>query len=161
MANIGYVDLVYADEYVNLHFLSTDDLRFSWEALSDEDKEVLLRRSFEAIETLKFTGVKTCPGQLLAFPRFPDTEVPEAIKAAQVENAVSLSDTSVTEDAVFYEKLWQFGVESYSIGNLSEKTSSGAWGRGTTAANGVVSAKAARLLKPFLSGSYCIRGDRR
>ena len=159
MANIGYVDLAYADEYVSLHFLSTDDLRFSWEALSDEDKEVLLRRSFETIETLRFTGVKTSPGQPYAFPRFPSTEVPEAIKAAQVENAISLSDSSTTEDAAFYNKLWQWGVESYTIGNLSESISSGAYGRGSMAVNGIVSTRASKLLQPFLSGSYVIRGD--
>lgn len=159
MADIGYVDVAYADEYVSLHFLSTDELRLSWEELSEEDKEVLLRRSFESIESLKFVGVKASPGQLLAFPRFPSREVPDAIKAAQVENAVSLSDSEASEDAAFYERLWQFGVESYSIGNLSEHTSSGAWGRGSTTANGIVSAKAARLLQPFLSGSYSIRGE--
>lgn len=160
MANIGYVDLAYADEYVSLHFLSTDDLRLSWEGLTDADKEVLLRRSFGAIETLKFTGMKTVPGQPYAFPRCPCTEVPEAIKAAQVENAISLSDSSTTEDATFYNKLWQWGVESYSIGNLSESISSGAWGRGSMAANGIVSTRASKLLQPFLSGSYVIRGDR-
>lgn len=161
MAVIGYVDLEYANEYVNLHFLSTDDIRFSWEGLPDEDKEVLLRKSFESIESLAFVGKKTCPAQPNAFPRYPATEVPEDIKAAQVENAVSLSDSSTSEDAVFYERLWQFGVESYSIGNLSEKTSSGAWGRGSTTANGIVSAKASRLLQPYISGSFRIRGEYR
>lgn len=161
MAVIGYVDLEYANEYVNLHFLSTDDIRFSWEGLPDEDKEVLLRKSFESIESLAFVGKKTCPVQPNAFPRYPATEVPEDIKAAQVENAVALSDSSTSEDAVFYERLWQFGVESYSIGNLSEKTSSGAWGRGSTTANGIVSAKASRLLQPYISGSFRIRGEYR
>lgn len=160
MANIGYVDLEYADEYVSLHFLSTDDLRLSWEGLSDEDKEVLLRRSVEAIETLRFSGSKTSPGQPYSFPRFPSTEIPEAIKAAQVENAISLSDSDTTEDATFYSKLWQWGVESYTIGNLSESVSSGAWGRGSVAANGIVSTKASSLLQPFISGSYVIKGGR-
>ena len=161
MAEIGYVDIAYADEYVTQHFLFSDDVRISWETLTEEDKAVLLRRSFEAIESLAFTGRKTCPGQPRAFPRWPEDTIPENIKAAQVENALSLSDTSVTEDAAFYEKLWQFGVESYSIGNLSEKTSSGAWGRGSTAINGVVSTRASRLLQPFISGGYGIRGTRR
>ena len=152
MAVIGYVDLEYANEYVNLHFLSTDDIRFSWEGL---------RKSFESIESIAFAGRKTCPSQPNAFPRYPSTDVPEDVKAAQVENAVALSDSSVSEDAVFYERLWQFGVESYSIGNLSEKTSSGTWGRGSTAANGVVSAKASRLLQPYISGSFRIRGEYR
>ena len=160
MAVIGYVDLEYANEYVNLHFLSTDDIRFSWEGLPDEDKEVLLRKSFESIESIAFAGRKTCPSQPNAFPRCPSTEVPSAIKAAQVENAISLSDDNASEDAAFYEKLWQFGVESYSSGNLSEKTSSGAWGRGSTTAHGIISAKASQLLQPFISGSYRIGGCR-
>ena len=130
------------------------------EALQEADKEVLLRRSFEAIEGLPFTGHKTDFSQPNAFPRCPSTEVPSAIKAAQVENAISLSDDNASEDAAFYEKLWQFGVESYSIGNLSEKTSSGAWGRGSTTAHGIISANASQLLQPFISGSYRIGGCR-
>ena len=82
--------------------------------------------------------------------------MPNSVKAAQVENAIALSDDSTSEDAAFYEKLWQWGVESYSIGNLSERTSSGAWGRGSTTSYGIVSAKAARLLQPFMSGGYRI-----
>ena len=156
---MSYVDVAYADEYVNTHFLSVDERRFNWEALDNNDKEVLLQRSFEAIECLPFVGRKTNPDQPNAFPRYPFEEVPEAVKYAQVENAITLSDSSASEDAAFYEKLWQYGVESYSIGNLSERTSSGAWGRNVTASSsGVISAKAINLLKPFLSGSYSIRG---
>lgn len=156
---IGYVTLEYANEYVKGHFLSTDELRLAWERLTDDDKTVLLRRSFESLESLVFTGRKTCPLQPNAFPRYPECKIPDAIKAAQIENAVSLSDSSTSEDAAFYEKLWQFGVESYSIGNLSERTSSGAWGRGTTASHGVVSARASSLLQPYLAGGFKIRGS--
>lgn len=157
---MSYVDVAYADEYVATHFLSTDEQRLNWEALDNNDKEVLLQRSFESIECLPFVGRKTDPDQPNAFPRCPFEEVPEAVKHAQVENAVTLSDSSASEDAAFYEKLWQYGVESYSIGNLSERTSSGAWGRNVAASSGVMSAKATNLLKPFLNGSYNIRGFR-
>ena len=160
MANIGYVDLAYADSYVAAHFLSTDELRMTWEGLDEMDKEVLLRRSFESLESLPFSGRKTDPKQPNAFPRCPYEEVPEAIKNAQVENAVSLSDSAASEDATFYEKLWQYGVESYSIGNLSEKTSQGMWGRNATTTAGLVSARATQMLQPFVSGGYCIRGSR-
>ena len=160
MANIGYVDLAYADSYVAAHFLSTDELRETWEGLDEMDKEVLLRRSFESLESLPFSGRKTDPKQPNAFPRCPYEEVPEAIKNAQVENAVSLSDSAASEDAAFYEKLWQYGVESYSIGNLSERTSQGTWGRNATTTAGLVSAKATQMLQPFVSGGYCIRGSR-
>lgn len=160
MADIGYVSVAYADDYVAKHFLSTDELRKTWENLLEEDKEVLLRRSFEAIESLPFTGHKTEKNQPNAFPRCPEKEVPENVKGAQVENAVTLSDTSATEDAAFYEKLWQFGVESYSIGNLSERTSEGAWGRGSgsSLSSGIISAKAIRMLQPYVTGGYTIRG---
>lgn len=158
---MSYVDVAYADEYVNTHFLSVDERRLNWEVLDNNNKEVLLQRSFEAIECLPFVGRKTNPDQPNAFPRYPFEEVPEAVKYAQVENAITLSDSSASEDAAFYEKLWQYGVESYSIGNLSERTSSGAWGRNVTASSsGVISAKAINLLKPFLNGSYNIRGFR-
>lgn len=157
---MSYVDIAYADEYVDTHFLSTDELRLNWEFLEELDKKVLLQRSFEAIECLPFVGRKTNPDQPNAFPRYPFEEVPEAVKHAQVENAVTLSDSSASEDAAFYEKLWQYGVESYSIGNLSERTSSGAWGRNVASSSGVISSKAINLLKPFLNGSYNIRGFR-
>lgn len=157
---MSYVDVAYADEYVASHFLSTDELRETWEGLDEMDKEVLLRRSFESLESLPFSGRKTDPKQPNAFPRWPYEEVPEAIKNAQVENAVSLSDSAASEDAAFYEKLWQYGVESYSIGNLSERTSQGTWGRNATTTVGLVSAKATQMLQPFVSGGYCIRGSR-
>lgn len=157
---MSYVDITYADEYVDTHFLSTDERRLNWESLEESDKKVLLQRSFEAIEGLPFVGRKNNPDQPNAFPRCPFEEVPEAVKHAQVENAITLSDSSASEDAAFYEKLWQYGVESYSIGNLSERTSSGAWGRNVASSSGVISAKAINLLKPFLNGSYNIRGFR-
>lgn len=158
MSSVGYVDVSYADLYVSTHFLSADELRLNWENLSVNDKEVLLRRSFEAIETLPYVGRKASKDQSTAFPRWPSKEVPEAVKSAQVENALALSDTSNVEDAAFYEKLYQFGVESYSLGNLSEQMGSGSWGSGAAVAHGIMSVRATRLLQPFLRGSFEIRG---
>lgn len=157
MSTIGYVDVEFADNYVATHFVSTDALRENWESLDEEDKEVLLRKSFESIESLPFTGHKLSKDQPMSFPRCPWGCTPEAVLKAQVENAVSLADSDSTEDAAFYEKLWQFGVESYSIGNLSESVSSGAWSSGSMVAHGLTSSKAQTLLKPFLQGGYSIR----
>lgn len=160
MADLGYVDIEYADAYVSSHFVSTDPLRLGWEKLSEEDKRVLLTRSFEAIELMPFVGIKSKPDQPYSFPRYPDEDVPEAIKAAQVENAISLSDSSSTEDAAFYEKMFQFGIQSYSIGNLSENIGSGTWGRGSAVSNGIISTKATRLLQPYVGGGYRITNKR-
>ena len=151
---IGYVTLQEANEYVSTHYMSTDELRVGWEALSDEDRSALLTRSFQVLELLPFAGRKFDPKQQNAFPRWPRQEVPEAIKWAQIENALAKSDASNEEDAKYYEKLWTYGVESYSIGNLSESVSTGSYGLRGAQSTGVVSAIADRLLRPFLGGGY-------
>lgn len=159
---VGYVTIEEANQYVTTHFVSTDGLRVSWEALSAEDQTVLLQKSFESIEMLPYRGRKTEDNQEKAFPRCPDTEVPESVKAAQVENAVALTDSEATEDARRYRHLWQWGVQSYRIGNLSESLSSGAWGSstGVAAASGIVSDRAIQLLLPYMRGGFNIQGVR-
>lgn len=159
---VGYVTLEQANEYIATHYISTDKLRLAWEDLDDADKSALLLKSFETIELLPFAGRKTAAGQPNAFPRCPDTEVPKQIQWAQIENALVASDTASSEEAEHYGRLWQFGVQSYSIGNLSEHISEGAWSSGSTTAvaSGLVSANATRLLKPYLLGSYRIAGGR-
>jgi hypothetical protein len=158
MPDVGYVDVEFANTYVGQHFVSTDELRKAWESLDDADKEVLLLRSFEAIETLPYTSRKWDATQETAFPRWPSQEIPSAVKCAQVENAVSMADSSVQEDAEFYSRMRQFGVTSYSIGNLSESIGDS----NTTISNtqSCVSAKTYQMLKPYISGGYNIRGSR-
>lgn len=154
MSLIGYVTLEEASEYIRTHYLSTDTLRLSWEGLSDEDRTVLLTKSFQTIELLPFPGRKLSPDQSTVFPRWPCQEVPAAIKWAQIENALAKCDASNEEDAQHYEKLWTYGVESYSIGNLSESVSTGTYGLRGAQSTGVTSAIAERLLRPFLGGGY-------
>lgn len=152
---IGYVTVEEADTYVEQYYISEDSLREEWDALDTDDKEALLRKSFANIETLPFLGRKTDPTQENAFPRNGKTDVPWQIKHAQVENALTMADTQNAEDMAFYQKLWQYGVESYKIGNLSERTSKGTWGTHIT--QGIVSNKATRLLLPFVNGGFQIR----
>ena len=84
--------------------------------------------------------------------------MPLAIKYAQIENAITMTDTSAQEDAAFYEKMWQYGVESYRIGNLSESSSNGSWGRSgsSTATRSITSTQALNLLQPYLMGGFSI-----
>ena len=154
MSLIGYVTLEEADEYIRTHYLSTDSLRLGWDNLSEDDRTVLLNKSFQAIELLPFPGRKLSPEQSSAFPRWPHKEVPAVVKWAQIENALAKSDASNEEDAQHYEKLWTYGVESYSIGNLSESISSGTYGLRGAQNTGVISAVADRLLRPLLGGGY-------
>lgn len=159
---IGYVTVDQANEYVATHYISADSLRIAWESLMEADRAALLLQSFETIELLPFAGRKLSPEQPNAFPRFPSQTVPRAIMCAQIENALSSADTTTSEEAAHYGRLWQFGVQSYSIGNLSEHISEGAWSSGnvTSVASGLVSTVATRLLKPYLMGSYRITGKR-
>nr|DAF76497.1 MAG TPA: Putative Head Tail Connector Protein [Caudoviricetes sp.] len=153
---IGYVTLEEANLYVATHYVEDSDERTHWEDLDDSDKQVLLLTSFEAIERLPFPGRKTLNSQSTMFPRYPSTEVPIDIKAAQIENAVAQSDSDELEDAKQYERLWNVGVSSYSIGNLSETIGTASFGVSATSQSGITSAKAKKILIPFLSGGYSI-----
>lgn len=154
---VGYISLEEADQYVLEHYMSTEELRVGWESLKDADKAALLRRSFQSIELLPFTGHKTSLDQTTAFPRCPYPEVPWAVKAAQVEQALIGADPTATDEAQHYEKLWQWGVSSYTIGNLSEHISKGTYGAGAMRTAGISSPVASRLLAPFIQGGYNIR----
>ena len=154
MSLIGYVTLEEANEYIRTHYLYEDTLRMSWEELSYEDQIVLLNKSFQTIELLPFPGRKLNPDQSTVFPRWPCKEVPEAVKWAQIEDALAKSDASNEEDTKYYERLWTYGVESYSIGNLSESVSAGSYGLRGAQSTGITSAIAERLLRPFLGGGY-------
>lgn len=154
---LGYVTLDEANTYVSEHYISTEAFRQGWEALEDADKAALLRRSFQAIELLPFAGRKTCCGQPFAFPRWPYEEVPDAVKFAQIEQALVGADAEAAEEAKQYERMWQWGVSSYSIGNLSEHISTGSYGADALKSSGITSATASRLLTPFMQGGYTIR----
>lgn len=156
---LGYATVEQADQYVSEHYISTDPLRIAWNALSQEDKQIILNVSAEAINSLPYPGRKYDPTQENAFPRYPSQQVPAAIFAAQIENAISVSDSSSSEDAALYQRMWSFGIASYKIGNLSESIGSASGGATLSAQmlqNGIVSTKAQALIKPFMGGAYCI-----
>lgn len=155
----SYVTIEEANVYIQNNLLSTDPLRISWELLLDEDKQVLLNRSAAAINSLPFTGRKMNVNQENAFPRYPNTDVPDDVKVAQIENALTSSDETQSEDAQLYQKMWAYGISSYRIGNLSESigTASGNAGFSTSMLrSGVVSVIAQNILSKYLGGGYCI-----
>lgn len=149
---VGYVTVEESDLYVSTHYVEDSEERARWEDLDEDDKKVLLLNSFEAIEAIPFPGRKLSPLQESAFPRYPNKDVPKAIKIAQIENALYLSDTSLAEDQSEYDKMWGAGVSSYTIGNLSESFQSSS----TLIQSSVASPKAKKMLIPFMSGGYRI-----
>ena len=151
-----YVTIAEANDYIAAHYLSTDSLRVSWDSLTDEYKQVLLTRSYDAIEMLPLRGRKASCGQQTAFPRWPDTTIPECVKSAQIENALELGNPS--EEAGEYRHMRQLGVTEYKIGNFSEKLGDASADMNLMVSSGIVSFKAMQLLRPFLSGPFNIRG---
>lgn len=152
-----YVTVAEADTYVSTHYRSTSAARTRWAALSENDKAILLVDACSEMEQLPFHGRKAEDGQLLAFPRrlpWQDytSEVPEAVKSAQVELAVWLSDDVKQSEAEQRRALQGQGVKSFSVGDLSE-TYNGT----STGARSLLCPKAKLLLSPYLTGAYAVR----
>lgn len=150
MDTVGYVTLQEADNYIASRYVSDDSLRESWEDLDDTDKKVYLLKAFDFIEALPFTGRTTTLNQATAFPRYPATEIPECVKAAQIEQALNFSDNTTTEADKAYIDMRRHGITSYTIGNLSESLGS------TSLTASELSSKSSILLQPYLTGGYCI-----
>jgi hypothetical protein len=129
-----YVNLEDANEYFSSR-LHAD----AWAEASDADKEKALAMATKAIDRQPLSGRKTVSSQPLAFPRYPDTEVPEAVKEACCEIALALLERGNSER----RKLQQEGVQSFTLGNMSEAYAPGA-GRG------LLSQEAKELLRPWL-----------
>jgi hypothetical protein len=116
-----------------------------WGETSDADKEKALKQATKEIDRQPLTGRKTADDQALAFPRYPDEEVPEAVKEACCEVALALLERGNSQR----RKLQQEGVQSFTLGNMSETYTPGA-GRG------LLSQESKDLLRPWLLGSVNI-----
>lgn len=149
-----YVTLAEAVTYVTNMYMPSTDQYVRWFSMSNDNKEVLLRRALRNIDRLPFVGSKAIVGQTLAFPRYPSTSVPTDIKAAQIEEALALGDVSLESAKKEYETLRTRGVRFYRIGNLSESF------RNPVPSDTVeysVSSEAMRLLSRYMTGGYWIK----
>jgi len=137
---LSYVNLTEANEYFS-NRLHAD----AWAEASDADKDKALAMAAKAIDRQPLSGRKADTAQTLAFPRHPDTEVPVAVKDACCEVALALLERSNSQR----RKLQQEGVQSFTLGNLSETYAAGA-------GKGLLSQEAKEFLKPWLLGSVFI-----
>lgn len=152
---MSYSTVEQANAYVTSHYLSTDEARVRWDSFSEEDKQVLLTKAHDIIDSLPITGRKASVDQPDAFPRFPWREVPDAVKSAECELALSLSDEAANESLNDYRKMVDYGIQSYSIGNFSETLLS--YSKNSVEIKyGLNSSKAKQLLTPWLTGGYRI-----
>lgn len=136
----SYCTIEYADEYFKKRLHAE-----SWGETSEADKEKALKQATRAIDRQLLKGRKTNPEQELAFPRYPDTEVPGAVKEACCEEALAILERGNSQR----RKLQQEGVQSFTLGNMSETYAPGV-GRG------LISKEAKELLRPWLLGGVNI-----
>ena len=136
----SYCTIEYADEYFKKRLHAE-----SWGETSEADKEKALKQATRSIDRMPLKGRKTDLHQPLAFPRYPDTEIPEAVKEACCEEALALLESGNSQR----RKLQQEGVQSFTLGNMSETYAPGA-GRG------LLSQEAKELLRPWLLGGVNI-----
>jgi len=136
----SYCTIEYADEYFNNRLHAE-----SWGQADDETKEKALRQATKEIDRQLLKGRKATDTQELAFPRYPDEEVPEAVKEACCEEALAILERGNSQR----RRLQQEGVQSFTLGNMSETYAPGA-GRG------LISQEAKELLRPWLLGGVNI-----
>ena len=136
----SYCTIEYANEYFagRLH-------AESWGQTDESTKEKALKQATKAIDRQLLKGRKATDTQELAFPRYPDTEVPEAVKEACCEEALAILERGNSQR----RKLQQEGVQSFTLGNMSETYAPGG-GRG------LLSQEAKELLRPWLLGGVNI-----
>ena len=98
----SYVDLEYADQYIEDNYPQYDDLAVIWGVLADRDKEAYLRASMGQIEGLVLEGRPYSCDQELQFPRrdcYKTGIIPTEVKDAQVENAIALLNKDISARA--------------------------------------------------------------
>ena len=136
----SYCTIEYADEYFagRLH-------AESWGQADDSTKEKALKQATKIIDRQRLNGRKTNPSQPLAFPRYPDAEIPQNVKEACCEEALALLEKGNSQR----RKLQQEGVQSFTLGNMSETYAAGA-------GKGLLSQEAKELLQPWLLGGVFI-----
>ena len=90
--------------------------------------------------------VQASHDQTNQFPRYPDMEVPQTVKDACCEEALAILERGNSQR----RRLQQEGVQSLSVGGLSETYVAGARG------GGLISQEAKELLRPWLLGAVRI-----
>lgn len=136
----SYCSIEYADEYFKNRLHAE-----SWGQADESTKEKALKQATRAIDRQLLRGRKTNPEQELAFPRHPDTEIPAAVKEACCEEALAILERGNSQR----RRLQQEGVQSFTLGNMSETYTAGA-------GKGLLSQEAKELLRPWLLGGVFI-----
>lgn len=148
-----YVTLEEADTYIGVR--GTKDECDRWVSLESSEKQAFLLDACDEIEALPLIGQKLNVDQLLAFPRLQryrlrEETIPQKVKNAQIELALWLSDTDKQADFQQRTNLQAQGVDSFSIGDLSEHYVTGAGDKPAP----LLCPKCRMLLKAYTEGGF-------
>lgn len=170
----SYVDIPYADRYVETYNTAYAPLAVHWSVLTDKEKEQYLYSSLSQIEKLPFIGRKYAVNQKLQFPRYlrvsgygcmhypfntvQEEDIPEDVKEAQVENALGLINAEINaiSDRQFMT-MQSLGAVKNTKYNKREAGDLGFGddlkGSGSSRVQ-ITSAKAYQLLRPWVGGGF-------
>lgn len=115
----------------------------AWTNASNSERVAALIEAARLIDNLNFKGDKTVSGQYLEFPRGGDTVVPRNIMYASYELAIKLLDGFDPDN-----EMESLRSESQQYDGVRESYQRGVFPEWTMA--GIISARAWRLLKPYL-----------
>lgn len=168
----SYITVAEADAYVQENYLSSSTEYQQWQALSEEDKEVLLRRGASLIDGLPLRGIKASKDQKMAFPRIlpphldrfdgcfalhpteKDLVVPQEVKDSQALQAMDFLSSAETLDVATRARLARQGVKSFKIGDLSETLDGGSSAATYLYTTQEVALGVSQKLNAWLGGGY-------
>lgn len=151
-----YVTIAQADQYVKEHYLSNEPLRITWEGLEEADKEVYLRRAFEKMNSLPYSGRRKNLKQTLPFPRYVWCPSDWGnVQRAQIIIAVSATDIAGNTESAEIEAWKLRGLSEVKLGDATYKFASGSAIEGAGSYYGLPK-EAYLLLRKWLSGGYDI-----
>lgn len=169
----SYISVADADAYF------TDSLSASaWSGATAAEKEAALVTAARRIDRLLLAGIKADSEQALEFPRcyvvqegytwrplylvqntsgrygsgryICDSTPPPRVLDATCEEALALLEEAADPEAATRQRLQRQGVESVSLGSLSESYSGGGRRRG------LASAEASGLMRPYVAGAVAV-----
>lgn len=134
----SYISIADAEEYFVVRLRSD-----TWYGATENEKAQALITATRQIDRLAFRGVKKSSSQALAFPRYPNSEIPQRVKDAVCEEGFV-----ILKGVAKRIELQQQGVKQAQVGNITEIY--------TGNKIKLISSEARELLRPFMIGSVRI-----
>jgi hypothetical protein len=142
----SYVSMEDANAYIQARLNSS-----AWSDAVASSQEAALITATRAIDRLMLVGRRADADQPLAFPRYGQDAVPQAVIDATCEEALAL----LANGDSTRRQLQADGVTRFQIGTLSESYAFGGTGKAATPPT-LQSLEARELMRPYIAGSVVI-----